>query len=274
VVDLHLHTTCSDGTLPPKELVARATDARLHAICVTDHDTVAGYAEAAEAGAALGVEVLPGCEISCDHGGKEIHLLGLLVDAKDPELVAELRAFREERARHLPRILHRLAELGVPVTEQEVRQFASDEFVGRPHIARAMIARGYVGHLDEAFEKYLGSTAPAYVSRRRVPVADAIALIRRAGGVPVIAHPGVYGYGDREIGALQEVGLAGVEVLHPDHDEALRTRYAEIARRRGLLFTGGSDYHGGERWKSRVQPGSVSVPDAWLDALRKAAKNT
>lgn len=271
MVDLHLHTNCSDGLLPPHELVRRSKEANLHAICVTDHDTLGGYAEARAAGDELQIEVLAGCEISCEQDGKEIHVLGLLVDPRDEGFVAKLQSFRDERRRHLPRILERLAELGVPVLESEVQRYASDEFVGRPHIARAMIARGYVSHLEEAFDKFLGTHAPAYVPRTRISAADAIALIRGARGVPVIAHPGVYHYGDAQIAALQEVGLEGVEVLHPDHDETLRGRYAEIARRRGLLLTGGSDYHGGEKWKSRVQPGSMGVPDALLDAVRKVA---
>jgi hypothetical protein len=271
MVDLHLHTKHSDGLLSATELVQRAKEANLHSICITDHDTVGGIAEAVAAGKEVGLEVLPGCEISCDHQGREIHILALLIDPEDPHFLSRLSLFREERRRHLPRILARLAELGVPVTEEEVRRFASDEFVGRPHIARAMIARGYVAHLDEAFDKFLGAHAPAYVPRPRVSAAEAIALIRGAGGVPVVAHPGVYGYSDAEVESLQALGLAGVEVLHPDHDEPLRSRYAEIARRRGLLITGGSDYHGGERWRSRVQPGSISVPDALLDEVRKVA---
>lgn len=268
MVDLHLHTTASDGMLVPRALVERAVQSRLHTICITDHDTVGGFPEAYRAGLELGIEVLPGCEISCDHDGKEIHVLGLLVNAGDAVFAERLNTFRAERRTHLPRILARLAELGVPVTEAEVRKYASDEFVGRPHIARAMMARRYVSHLDEAFNRYLGTDAPAYVPRKRISAADAIALIRSAGGVPVIAHPGVYHYGDAHIASLQEVGLAGVEVLHPDHDEGLRTRYAEIARRRGLLLTGGSDFHGADRWKSRVQPGSMSVPDSFLNEVR------
>jgi predicted metal-dependent phosphoesterase TrpH len=272
LVDLHLHTTYSDGQLTPSELVQRAKEANLHSICITDHDTLAGYPEGVAAGKALGIEVLAGCEISCDHEGREIHILGLLVDPGNRAFQEKLLAFRTERLRHLPRILARLAELGVSLTEAEVRKLASDEFVGRPHIARAMIARGYVRDLDQAFDEFLGANAPAYLPRKRVSSAECIALIRGVGGVPVIAHPGVYHYGDREIGSLQELGLAGVEVLHPDHDEGLRTRYAEIARRRGLLLTGGSDFHGGERWKSRIQPGSMGVPDSLLEAVRSASR--
>jgi hypothetical protein len=272
MVDLHLHTTASDGMLEPRALVERAKQSRLHTICITDHDTVGGFAAAWAAGAELGIEVLPGCEVSCDQNGKEIHVLGLLVNPLDPTFVARLDGFREERRLHLPRILARLAELGVPVTEAEVRRYASKEFVGRPHIARAMIARGYVSHLDEAFDRFLGTDAPAYVPRRRISAAEAIELIRLAGGVPVVAHPGVYGFEDRHIAELQELGLAGVEVMHPDHDEPLRTRYAEIARRRNLLLTGGSDFHGTDRWKSRVQPGAMSVPDSFLDAVRALSR--
>lgn len=249
----------------------RAKEAHLRSICLTDHDTLAGFPEAVATGQELGIEVLPGCEISCDHNGRELHVLGLLVDAQSGPFLEKLKSMREARLRHIPRILARLAELGVTVSEAEVRGYATAEFVGRPHIARAMVAKGYVGHFEEAFDKYLGANAPAYVPRKRIDAADAIALIHQVGGVAVIAHPGVYHYGDVEIGALQEVGLDGVEVLHPDHDETLRSRYAEIARRRGLLLTGGSDYHGGERWKSRVQPGCQGVPNAILDAVLEVA---
>jgi predicted metal-dependent phosphoesterase TrpH len=275
LVDLHLHTKCSDGLLAPRDLVRRAKEANLRSICLTDHDTLAGFPDAWATGQELGIEVLPGCEISCDHDGRELHILGLLVDAHNGPFLEKLKAMREERLHHIPRILARLAELGVTLSEEDVRRQAHDEFVGRPHIARAMVAKGYVGHFEEAFDKYLGAKAPAYVPRRRIDAASAIALIHEVGGVAVIAHPGVYHYGDLEIGALQEVGLDGVEVLHPDHDQTLRSRYAEIARRRGLLMTGGSDYHGGERWRSRVQPGCQGVPNLLLDAvLEVAARRT
>ena len=272
MVDLHLHSTASDGMLGPRALVERAKQVRLHTICITDHDTVSGYDEARKTGIEIGIEVLPGCEVSCDHAGKEIHILGLLVNAADTEFAGRLNGFRQERKAHLPKILARLAELGVPVSEPEVRKYATDEFVGRPHIARAMIARGYVNHLEEAFSRFLGTEAPAYVPRRRISAMEAIELIVGAGGVPVIAHPGVYDYEDRQIAQLQEQGLRGVEVLHPDHDESRRTRYAEIARRRKMLLTGGSDFHGAERWKSRVQPGSMSVPDSFLDEVRSLSR--
>ena len=272
MVDLHLHTTASDGMLVPKALVERAKQARLHTICITDHDTVSGFPEAWQAGQKLGIEVLPGCEISCDHEGKEIHVLGLLVNANDQEFASRLNTFRQERKAHLPRILARLAELGVPVTEAEVRKYATDEFVGRPHIARAMMARRYVTHLDEAFNRFLGTDAPAYVSRKRITAGEAIELIKRAGGVSVVAHPGVYHYNDDNIASLAELGLCGVEVMHPDHDEGARTRYADSARRRKLLMTGGSDFHGAERWKSRVQPGSMSVPDTFLNEVRSQSQ--
>ncbi|TDF98322.1 PHP domain-containing protein [Paenibacillus piri] len=246
--DLHMHTTASDGTQPPADNVKLAAEAGLAAIAITDHDTVAGIAEALEAGKRLGLTVVPGVEISTVAEGQDIHVLGYWIDPCDPHLLerlARLRGVRDQRNRM---IIERLNELGLSLTMEDVTASLqgskkADETVGRPHIAGALMKKGYIASTAEAFERYLGKGAAAYVNPPRIEPFTAVEWIREAGGVPVLAHPGLYGQ-DELIGQLAERGLAGLEVYHSDHTPEQEEHYRRIAERFGLIATGGSDFHG------------------------------
>ena len=242
-VDLHCHTTASDGTFTPGALVEEARRRGLLAIAVTDHDSVAGIDEAAAKGAAVGVEVVPGLELSTDVDDGEVHILGYLIDREDRDLRDLLESQRQSRLQRVRKMLDRLSDLGVQLSMDEVRRFSDGGTLGRPHVAQALIWAGQVGSWDEAFSRYIGRHAPAYVRRSKLSPHDAVRAIRAAGGVPVLAHPGLSGHDDM-IHSLVEAGLAGIEAIYPDHSEEQRTRYAGLARQYGLIVTAGSDCHG------------------------------
>jgi predicted metal-dependent phosphoesterase TrpH len=246
--DLHCHSSASDGTRPPAEVVRRAAAAGLDALALTDHDTVAGVAAAA---AALppGLALISGMELSCRRDGHSVHLLAYLFDPEHEDLAAETRAIRQSRVERARAMVAKLNELGVPVTWQQVTALTGDGVIGRPHIARAMIDAGVVSSIDEAFTpEWIGPGGRAHVRRRAPDPADAIALVRNAGGVTVLAHPHAVTRGwmvpHDLISELARAGLDGVEVEHPDHDAAQRDELRTVARRLGLAATGGSDDHG------------------------------
>ena len=248
-IDLHCHSDVSDGTEPPAEVVRRAAEAGLDLIALTDHDSVAGVATAAQAGASLGVQVVSGCEISCHRDGTSVHLLGYLFDPDAPDLAEELELIRTDRVRRAEVMVGRLRDLGADVDYGRVLEIAGDAAsVGRPHVARAMVERGVVADVAGAFTpEWIGNDGRAYVEKRALDPVDAVRRVRAAGGVAVCAHPGAVKRGplpDDLIGEMAEAGLAGVEVDHPDHDEAVRTRLRALAKRLGLLPTGSSDDHG------------------------------
>jgi 3',5'-nucleoside bisphosphate phosphatase len=245
-IDLHVHSSASDGTDPPAEVVRRAATAGLDVVALTDHDTVAGLGEA---GAALppGLALVPGMELSCLLAGRSVHLLAYLFDPEDPALSAETALIRDDRTHRAKAMVGRLAELGAPVTWDQVTGIAGDAVVGRPHIARAMAEAGVVPTPADAFtSEWIGDGGRAHIGRYAPDPARAIALVRAAGGVPVLAHPRSPGYeiGDEVITRLAAVGLAGVEVFHPDHDDAERGRLTALATSLDLAITGGSDDHG------------------------------
>jgi len=242
-VDLHCHTTASDGTFTPAELVEEARRRGLAAIAVTDHDSVAGIDEAMARGAEIHVEVVPGLELSTDVDNGEVHILGYFIDPEDRGLLNLLEAQRRSRLERVQKMLDRLSDLGVQLSMDEVRRFSGDGTMGRPHVAQALIRAGQVGSWDEAFSRYIGRHAPAYVRRSKLSPHDAVRAILAAGGVPVLAHPGLSG-NDEMIPSLVEAGLAGIEAIYPDHSEEQRTRYARLARQYGLIVTAGSDCHG------------------------------
>ncbi len=247
-VDLHVHTSCSDGSYTPAEVVWRAVDLGLGAIAITDHDAVDGNAEAFAEGAQQGLEVIPGVELSCDFTPINVHVVGLFIDPTNNELEEALADVREYRKRRNPKILAKLAELGMPIDLDEVAAKAGGKTIGRPHIAEVMVEKGYVAEFKEAFEKYLAYNKPAYVSRRRISAEEGISLIHAAGGVALLAHPGVYALPprilDNMVFKLARVGLDGVEVYYSDHlptDTALLKRLVDEY---DLLASGGTDFHG------------------------------
>jgi predicted metal-dependent phosphoesterase TrpH len=260
-VDLQVHTTASDGALAPAVVVQAAADAQLHAIAITDHDTVDGLDEASEAGARLGVRIVPGVELSTHFGDDELHLLGLHLSNREA-MRSALAEFREQRVARAERIVATLNAHGMPITMESVLREAADGAVGRPHIARAMLAGGWVREFREAFDKWIGWGRPAYMAKDRFEVADAIALVHRAGGLAVWAHPGESATPAR-IQRLADVGLDAVEVLHPSHPPYLVQRLVEHTEKAGLLPSGGSDWHGTQDGPRRL--GGQLVPKIWLD---------
>jgi 3',5'-nucleoside bisphosphate phosphatase len=247
--DLHCHSTASDGTCPPAEVMARARAAGLDVIALTDHDTVAGHPEARRA-LPRGLTLVPGIELSCRLRGHSVHLLGYLFDPADDGLAAECAKIREHRIARARAIVDRLAGLGAPVTWEQVTSIAGGGVVGRPHIARAMVAAGIIESPAEAFSpEWLGAGGRAHVARYAPDPVRAVALIRAAGGVAVLAHPGAPARGwlmpDADIARLAAAGVAGIEVRHPDHDEAERMRLSTLSAHLGVIASGGSDDHGG-----------------------------
>lgn len=263
VVDLHLHSTASDGEVAPRDVARAAARAGLTTIALTDHDTIEGVAEAR---AAAHVRVIAGCEFGVEVWWGELHLLGYFLPTHDAELdglFAKQRSHRRERAHE---ILNRLQHLGVAVSAEQVREQAGDAPIGRPHIARAMVESGEVGSISEAFDRYLADGGPACVPRPLPGVESVVSIVRRLGGVTSAAH--LKRRGTREtLRRLQQAGVDAVEVLHPAHDEKTASRLGDWASELGMLKTGGSDWHGDGSNPGRRPLGSLSVPTEWLDEL-------
>jgi 3',5'-nucleoside bisphosphate phosphatase len=273
-IDLHTHTVYSDGTFSPRELLELARHRGLDVVAVTDHDTTDGLPEAFASGEEMGVEVIPGLEFSTVREGAGVHILCYLMDPSHPELVAELRRLREDRFSRGERMVGKLQELGYPITFERVREIARGGNIIRPHVAQALVEAGVVPSLKDAFsDELIGSGGRAYVQKHALHPLDAIALIHRAGGACVLAHPGTW----REaapvpgdvIDELAGAGIDGLEALHPEHTPELQARYVALAEARGLIWTGSSDCHG-----TRYDPvrlGTRRTPPEQLEALRARA---
>ena len=247
-VDLHVHTSYSDGSFTPAEVVRRAVNLGLSALAITDHDGVDGNAEAFAEGAQNGLEVIPGVEMSCNFTPKNVHIIGLFIDPTEERLAATLEEVREYRRLRNPKVLEKLAELGMPIALEEVAAKAKGRTLGRPHIAEVMVEKGYVADFQEAFEKYLAHKKPAYVHRRRITAEEGIDLIHGAGGLAFLAHPGIYALPARitenMIYKLTRAGLDGVEVYYSDHLPTDTAFLRRIVEEYDLLATGGTDFHG------------------------------
>lgn len=266
MIDLHSHTTASDGQHAPKELIRLAHQAGVRTLAVTDHDTVGGLAEARAAGEALGVEVLAGIELSAQLSGREVHVLGHFVDPQNAELASMSKDLRAERRERMEKMISKLGALGIPVTMAEVERFSGGENLGRPHLARALVERGWVKDVKEAFDRFLGNGKPACVDREKLDAADAIALIHRCGGTATLAHPGVSKVERHELEALAKAGLDGLEAHHSDHNPSVRAKFLAIAAELGLVPTAGSDFHG-EAVAPNRHLGSASMDPADLARL-------
>ncbi len=241
--DLHTHTTASDGLMSPQEVVRWASIKRLKAVGITDHDTVNGILPAIEASENYNVEVVPGIELSTLYEKEEIHILGYYIDYKAEWFLDTLKKIQNSRFERAERIVGKLQGLGVDITLEQVKDIAEDGAIGRPHIARAMINKGYITNIKDAFRGYIGKGGPAYVDRYKLECAEAVDMIRKLGGVSVLAHPGLI-KSKEYIGKLLDLGIDGIEAYHSKHDEET-IRYAlAIAQSRKLLITGGSDCHG------------------------------
>ncbi len=243
LADLHVHSFCSDGLPTPTQAVEEAEAAGVRALSLTDHDTVEGIDEATRAGQSLGVELIPGSELSAHVDEREVHLLTYFIDWKARTLVEFLSLMHRRRRERSEAMVARLNELGVDVTVEDVLQKAGTGVVGRPHVAAAMVDRGAVSDKEEAFVRYIGDRGPAAVPKPHTPVEQIISLVHDVGGVAVLAHPGA-SFPETELAQLAECGLDGVEVYHPSHHPTLIEHYTAAAERYGLLPSGGSDSHG------------------------------
>lgn len=276
-IDLHLHTTHSDGSLRPSDVLALAKQANVSALAITDHDITTGIPEAMAAGRDLGIEVIPGVEISSYDGKSELHILGYCVNWEDAAFNQRLARLRESRHRRNPLIIERLRAAGLDVTYEEVRALAGTESVGRPHIAQLLMQKKYVTSAKEAFDRYLAEGKPAYVARELPGPAEAISWIREAKGVAVLAHPTWVKASGEElrtcVTALKEVGLGGVEVHYSTHSKSQTASYLDMAQRLGLLITGGSDFHGITKPDIEVGSGrgNLKVNPRLLAPLKEAA---
>lgn len=266
-LDLHLHTTASDGRLTPTELVLYARQHRLDAIAITDHDTTAGIAEAQAAASGVPV-IIPGIELSTVDDGGDVHMLGYFIDIDNISFQETLQEFRNTRDSRARKIVERLAELNMPVAWDQVEEIAQGGAIGRPHIARAMVQAGHVATISEAFEKYLYTGGPAYVARQRLTPDQGVELIHSAGGAAVLAHPGLVQNYEPLLERLVCAGLDGVEIMHPNNPEPVRTRLWALAERYNLVPTGGSDFH----YEERGPIASVVPPEGCIEMLQAQAR--
>ncbi|MCL4534155.1 MAG: PHP domain-containing protein [Bacteroidetes bacterium] len=276
MVDLHLHSTASDGALSPHELVQLCIKHGLRAIALTDHDTIGGIDAALAAAAGTSLTVIPGVEISTDVPRSEVHILGYFVDWRQPrfrEVLTRLQHSRYDRAR---KMVDRLAELGLSVEWESVQALAKDGSIGRPHVAQAMLERGYVHSITEAFDLYLNRNGPAYVERYKLTPIEVIQLLRAAGGLPVLAHPVIIGPGEalgepldleEMLPPLVHAGLVGLEARYPGYTAEVTERLLATAARFGIITTGGTDFHG--RGAMSTPPGDVWVPPSVVEELQE-----
>ncbi len=241
-VDMHTHTIASDGVLSPTALVDQAFSQGLSGVAITDHDTLAGLPEGKKQAAAYDFLFVPGIELSCQWQNREVHILGYWPDTGSEELAAALATLQKAREVRAKKIIAKLNQAGRSITEKRVRQLSKGGSLGRPHIAMALVEQGYASSIQDAFHSYLNEGGAAYVPRYKVTPTEAIALICRAGGVAVFAHP-VTAAADVLLPELKEAGLKGIEVYHPHHDATTERHYAALAQCYGLLATGGSDFH-------------------------------
>ena len=265
--DLHLHSRFSDGTFTPEEIVARARKHGLRALALTDHDSVEGCPRMSIACAGAGIEYLSACELTAEHEDDELHLLAYQVDIAHPGLTAEIEKFQTVRQNRIREMVAKLNRLGVALDVERVFALANCRSPGRPHVARALVDSKLCRTLDEAFERFLKRNRPAWVPKFRMSAVDGVALIHAAGGLAVLAHPGL-NHNDECIPALVAAGLDGIECWHTKHSTSMTEHYMEIADRHGLLITGGSDCHGES--KSRPLIGTVRLPYQHVENLYRA----
>ena len=265
--DLHLHTSFSDGTYTPEELTSHGLRLGFRALALTDHDTVEGCARMAVACAEAGIEFIPAAELTAELEGHELHLLGYFLDTSNARLLVELARFQEVRQNRIREMVARIRDLNVPLREAQVFEVANCRAPGRPHVARALVRAGLCANLDEAFDRFLKKGKPAWVPKFKMSAEDAIGLIHHAGGLAVMAHPGLNNCDDL-IPALAECGLDGIECYHTKHAGAQSYHYQKMAEQLRLLVTGGSDCHGMS--KGRPLIGGVKLPYARVEEMKKA----
>jgi predicted metal-dependent phosphoesterase TrpH len=269
--DLHLHTLFSDGTFTPEELVERASKLGFAAIALTDHDTVEGCERAAAACAAAQMEFIPGAELTAEHEDTEVHILAYLVDTQNQVLLTSIAGFQAVRQNRIREMVAALNKLGIPLQAEAVFALANCKSPGRPHVARALVKAGLVANLDEAFDRFLKKGRPAWVPKTKMSALEGVELIHQAGGLAVMAHPGL-NRTDDIIPDLVAAGLDGIECFHTKHSTVMAERYLEIAEKYHLLVTGGSDCHGFSKKAPLI--GTVKLPYEHVEKLYAAKKAT
>ncbi|HDP69527.1 MAG TPA: PHP domain-containing protein [Actinobacteria bacterium] len=266
MIDLHLHTTASDGTYAPEKLVAFAFKLGLKVIAISDHDSVDGIEPAIKEGKRLGIEVVPALELGSNLKGRDIHILGYYIDFKHPWLRQHLNDLREARRNRALKMVDRLCEMRIDVLPKDVLKIAGDSSaVGRVHLARVMLEKGYIDSIQDAFDTYIGKDGPCYVEKNTYSPQEAIEIIKKVGGVPVLAHPAVSKV-DEFIPNFIDSGLQGLEVYHSRHTKQQTVKYKKLAKKLGLIVTGGSDCHG---LSGELLINSVNVPNSVLNNLKK-----
>ena len=277
-LDLHLHTTHSDGSCTPAEIIGLAHQAGVTALAITDHDIMTGVTEAVAAGQECGIDVIPGVEISALADNSELHILGYFFDRQDSDLLGHLKALRSARHRRNPLIIERLQTLGIDITYDEVRALAGTDSIGRPHIARVLMDKQVVPSAKEAFDRFLAEGKPAYVPRELPSPAEAIRWIKAARGLAVLAHPTWVKAGEQSlidlVRRLKADGLDGVEVYYSTHTARQTREYLSLAQQLGLLVTGGSDFHGLTKPDIEVGigKGTLHIPVSLLSKMKAAAE--
>lgn len=271
-VDLHCHTTSSDGLFTPRELVQAASKLGLKAVGITDHDTISGWSEALDAGEKYGVEIVRGVELNTEWQGIEVHILGYEMAPESSQFQEKLQELRDDRGKRILKILARLHDLNIEITAEEIKTVTHGESIGRPHVAQVLMQRGYVNTIKEAFDTYIGAGAPAYVPRLKLTPEEGIKLIRVAGGVAVLAHPGIHQLGHLFLPWIK-AGLQGIEVSHSEHTPEDERHYRALANRYHLIKTGGSDFHGEQR-KPGVKLGGWGVPYEAVEQIRQLANSS
>jgi len=266
-VDLHLHTTASDGSLTPEQVVEHAARLNLKTIAISDHDTVNGIDEALTVGKKLGVEVIPAVELSSKYDSRDMHVLGYFIDHKSDGLYHSLKSLRKARVERAQKIVECMQKHGIDITFDEVVESAGKAAVGRPHIARILLAKSYVSTIGDAFRNYLKRGAPCFLEKFVYPIEEAISIIHKAGGTAVFAHPGLAGLDDH-IPEFIEMGLDGIEAYHSEHTPETVERYVRLAAEYGLAVSGGSDCHGPVSTHG-LRLGTTYVPDEVVTALKQ-----
>lgn len=265
--DLHLHSLFSDGTFTPEEIVAHGKRMGFATLALTDHDTIEGCERMAAACAAERMDFIPGSELTAELGEHELHILGFYLDTKHPRLLAEMAKFQAVRQQRIRDMVARINELGVPLEVNSVFEIANCRAPGRPHVARALVKAGHCSSMDEAFERFLKKHRPAWAPKMKMSALEAITLIHEAGGLAVMAHPGLNRC-DEVIPHLVEAGLDGIECYHTKHSSGTAAHYLDITKQYGLLVTGGSDCHGMSKGKPLI--GGIKLPIHYVHKLQKA----
>ncbi|MDX9702447.1 MAG: PHP domain-containing protein [Candidatus Auribacterota bacterium] len=266
-IDLHIHSTKSDGLLDPLEIVRLASQKNLAAISITDHDSIEGYYCALNEAKKLGVTIVPGVEMSCEEEGKDIHLLGYFIDGTNRRFLEYLETMRQHRRIRIYKIADKLKLLGVDLCADTLLKELKTTSPGRPHIAKKLLEKGFVSSAYEAFSRYIGENCPAYVKKFKFSVKDCISLIHEIGGLAVLAHPAIY-LKDHLIERFVKDGLDGLEVIHSEHSISDMKKYKAIAKQYGLLETGGSDFHGASH--DRRELGGIPIPYSMLENMQQA----